>query len=257
MKNRIVIYMFGVLAGIVLMGMVFSTQIVNLQAFLGKSATVAAAQASSLGPTNMADIVKHAGSAVVYIQADTTNINYQSVRFGKEPPSSESAAGTGFIVSSKGYILTNQHVIAGADNIQVELQDKTEAISAQVIRQDKNRDLALLKISGSNYPTLLLGNANTVNIGDWVIAIGNPMGLDHSVTTGVISSTDRPITVENKNYRHMIQTDAAINPGNSGGPLINMAGQVIGINTAVDAEGQGIGFAIPINSASLILAGVF
>lgn len=255
MKKRTLIYAFSVLA-IILVSMAFSAQAVNLSSILGKSAAAGTAQASSLGPANAADIVKSAGQAVVYIQTDTANIDYRSVQFRRESQSTQSATGTGFIVSSKGYILTNQHVIDGADNIQVTLQGKTESVSAQVIRQDKKRDLALLKIPGSNYPTIPIGNANAVNIGDWVIAIGNPLGLDHSVTTGVISSTDRPITVENKDYSHMIQTDAAINPGNSGGPLIDMQGQVIGINTAVDTEGQGIGFAIPINSASLILAGV-
>jgi S1-C subfamily serine protease len=121
------------------------------------------------------------------------------------------------------------------------------------VGQDSELDLAVLKIDGSGYPTVPLGDSNKMRVGDAVVAIGEPYGLDHTVTTGVVSAKGRPITIEDRNYKNLIQTDAAINPGNSGGPLLNMNGQVIAINTAVNSEAQGIGFAIPINTAKSVL----
>lgn len=114
-------------------------------------------------------------------------------------------------------------------------------------------DLAVLKIQASGLSTVALGDSDAMQAGDWVIAIGNPLGLDHTVTTGVVSAKGRPITIEDHKYKNLIQTDAAINPGNSGGPLLNMQGQVIAINTAVSTDAQGIGFAIPINTTRAVV----
>ncbi|MEA3221684.1 MAG: Do family serine endopeptidase [Thermodesulfobacteriota bacterium] len=164
----------------------------------------------------------------------------------------QKSLGSGFIISGGGYILTNYHVIAGAEKISISLADKRE-FEAKVVGKDEKTDIALIKIDThkEDLPTVGLGDSDSLNIGDWVIAIGNPFGLGHTVTQGIVSAKARIIGAGP--YDNFIQTDAAINPGNSGGPLINMKGQVVGINTAIVATGQGIGFALPINMAKNIL----
>lgn len=159
--------------------------------------------------------------------------------------------GSGFIISKDGYILTNNHVVGDADKITVELQDGQKFENAEIIGTDPDSEVALIKIDGDNFPVLPMGNSDKIEIGDWVIAIGNPFGLNETVTVGVISAVGRS-NVHIAAYEDFIQTDAAINPGNSGGPLINLDGQVIGINTAIFSQSggyMGIGFAIPINMA--------
>jgi Do/DeqQ family serine protease len=162
--------------------------------------------------------------------------------------------GSGVIISQDGYILTNEHVIGDAQEIQVTIVGRSKPVRARVVGADHDLDLAVLKVdAGSNLPTLKLGNSDQVAVGEWVIAIGNPYGLDHTVTVGVISAKGRPITVEDRSYRNLLQTDASINPGNSGGPLLTLQGEVIGINTAVSTQAQGIGFAIPSNTVKGVL----
>lgn len=162
--------------------------------------------------------------------------------------------GSGFIISKDGYILTNNHVIEGASEINVTLTTRKEAYKAKVIGTDEELDLAVIKIdAGNNLPLLKLGDSNKVKVGNWVIAIGNPFGLDHTVTVGVISAKGRPVAIEGKEFKDLLQTDASINPGNSGGPLLNLQGEVIGINTAINAEAQGIGFAISSSSVQQVL----
>ena len=154
--------------------------------------------------------------------------------------------GTGFIISKDGYILTNEHVIDGASSISLDINDFEDPVEAKVIGADDNLDLALLKINiNKDLPYLKMGNSDQVRVGSWVIAIGSPYGLDHTVTVGVVSAKGRPVTVGNRQYENLLQTDTSINPGNSGGPLLNLNGEVIGINTAINAQAQGIGFAIP------------
>ncbi len=163
----------------------------------------------------------------------------------------QKSLGSGFIISTDGYIITNAHVIEGAEKIVVSLTDKKD-YEAKLIGKDTNTDIALIKINPeTKLPAVKLGNSDILKIGDWVMAIGNPFGLSHSVTIGIVSAKFRIIGAGP--YDQFIQTDAAINPGNSGGPLIDMKGQVIGINSAIVASGQGIGFAIPINMAKEIL----
>ncbi len=132
-----------------------------------------------------------------------------------------------------------------------------QPFTAKLLGSSYDLDLAVLKIEGSNFPTLKLGDSNATNMGDWVVAIGNPYGFDHTVTVGVLSSNEREISIQDtngtRNYEHLLQTDASINPGNSGGPLLNLNGEVIGINTAVSSEAQGIGFAIPTSTISEVL----
>jgi Do/DeqQ family serine protease len=218
-------------------------------------------------PLGVADIVEIAGPAVVNVEA---KVKVSSSRnqifsdpffrqfFGQEfqvvpQDRYETGIGTGFLISPDGYIITNQHVIDNATSVTVTLASQKEKIPATVVGQDYELDLAVLKINGSNYPVLPMGDSDKMRVGDGVIAIGEPYGLDHTVTTGVVSAKGRPITIGDRNYKNLIQTDAAINPGNSGGPLLNLQGEVIAINTAVNASAQGIGFAIPINTAQGVL----
>ena len=160
--------------------------------------------------------------------------------------------GSGFIISNDGYIFTNNHVVEQADKILVKISDGKE-YEAKVIGTDANTDIALIKIKPDNsLPVADIGDSEKVRVGEWVIAIGNPFGLDATVTAGIVSAKGRVIGAGP--YDNFIQTDASINPGNSGGPLFNMEGKVVGINTAIVAQGQGIGFAIPINMAKSILS---
>ncbi len=165
----------------------------------------------------------------------------------------QKAQGSGFIISSDGYILTNNHVVGGADKVQVKMADGRQ-FDAKVVGADPETDIALLKIDGSGLPTLPLGSSSSLEVGEWVIAIGNPFGLSHTVTAGIVSAKGRS-NVGIASYEDFIQTDAAINPGNSGGPLINLDGKVVGINTAIFSRSggyMGIGFAIPVDQASVI-----
>ena len=226
------------------------------------------ASATASLPMGVADIAEKAGPAVVNVEARIKVSTGMSDPFLNDPffreffgrsmpiyPESryEKGIGTGFIISADGYIITNQHVINNADQITVKLTGKKQSLPARIVGQDYELDLAVLKIEGEGYPTLPMGDSDKMRVGDWVVAIGQPYGLDHTVTTGVVSAKGRPITIQDRNYKNLIQTDAAINPGNSGGPLLNMRGQVIAINTAVNAQAQGIGFAIPINTAKGVL----
>ncbi len=156
--------------------------------------------------------------------------------------------GSGFIFDSRGYILTNRHVIKEADEIIVTLEGKKK-YKARILAADPKTDVAILKIDGKDFPHVILGNSSTLEVGDWVLAIGNPFGLTQTMTAGIVSAKGRN-DMGILDYEDFIQTDAAINPGNSGGPLVNIDGQVIGMNTAILSRSggyMGIGFAIPIN----------
>lgn len=165
----------------------------------------------------------------------------------------QQSLGSGFIIDKDGYIITNNHVVEGADEIKVKLADNRE-FKARVIGRDPKTDIALIKITTpfKDLPVLPFGDSDKMRVGDWVLAIGNPFGLEHTVTKGIISATGRVIGAGP--YDNFLQTDAPINPGNSGGPLINLNGEVIGINTAIIATGQGIGFAIPSNLAKTVIS---
>jgi Do/DeqQ family serine protease len=162
----------------------------------------------------------------------------------------ERGSGSGFIISQDGILLTNAHVVEGADSVTVTLRDGRE-FKGKVLGTDSLTDVAAVRIEGKNLPTVSIGNSDQLKPGEWAIAIGNPLGLDNTVTAGIISATGRTsaqVGVPDKRVG-FIQTDAAINPGNSGGPLLNQRGDVIGMNTAIRAGAQGLGFAIPINAA--------
>ncbi len=170
---------------------------------------------------------------------------------GERTPNA-SGSGSGLIVDSAGYIVTNNHVVGDAAEIEVRLSDKTKLI-AQVIGKDPDTDLALLKVTADRpLPAARFGDSSTVKVGQWVLAVGNPFGLDRTVTLGVVSGIGRE-NINLSRYENFIQTDASINPGNSGGPLFNLRGEVIGINTAIINFAQGIGFAIPSNMAKQVI----
>lgn len=234
-------------------------------------------QLSSLSKA-FAAIARRVSPAVVYVQTET-EVEMQRNPFGNDPffkrfendpffkrffqdrngsPNprkfQQRALGSGFIFDSKnGYIVTNNHVVRNAKKITVRLADNRE-FTAKIIGTDPDTDLAVIQISGANLPSVTLGDSDKLEVGNWVLAIGNPFGLSHTVTSGIISAKGRS-GVGVASYENFIQTDAAINPGNSGGPLINIKGEVIGINTAIASRSggnMGIGFAIPINMAKRI-----
>lgn len=161
--------------------------------------------------------------------------------------------GSGFIVSKDGYVLTNNHVVDGADKISLSLADG-RSFEGKIVGKDPTFDIAVVKIeSDEDLPVLEMGESNGIDVGQWVVAIGNPFGLEHTVTVGVISAKNRSVHAGNVNFDGFLQTDAAINPGNSGGPLLDLEGKVIGINTAIVPYAQGIGFAIPIDMAKDVM----
>jgi Do/DeqQ family serine protease len=212
-------------------------------------------------------VVENVGPAVVRIDSSRTVtaripevFNNPLFRdfFGADLPTEpqrrvERGTGSGFMINSNGEILTNTHVVEGADTVNVTLKDGRSFVG-KVVGTDPVTDVAVVKIQANNLPAVTLGNSEQLKPGEWAIAIGNPLGLDNTVTTGIISATGRSssqVGVPDKRV-NFIQTDAAINPGNSGGPLLNASGQVIGMNTAIIQGAQGLGFAIPINTAQRI-----
>jgi serine protease Do len=170
---------------------------------------------------------------------------------GKEFKQKQRSGGSGVIVDKEGYIVTNNHVVEGVDKVKVKLNDGRE-FTATVKGQDKRTDLAVLQIKAKDLPVAVLGDSDKLEVGEWAIAIGSPFGLEHTVTVGVISAKGRS-GLGTGTYEDFVQTDASINPGNSGGPLINIDGEVIGINAMIIQPGTGIGFAIPINMVKQIL----
>jgi serine protease Do len=245
----------------------------------------------SLGPNTIADIAQSAAPAVVNIEVEASaaqnlpfmgnipdlpgfqfffngqKMNPRDLSGGaggggganKQLPKFHSHdTGSGFIVRPNGYIITNSHVVRDADKIKVTLNDK-RTFPAKVVGLDSFSDLAVLKIDAENLPTLTMGSSNALRPGEFAVAIGSPLGYDHTVTLGIISAVGRSVVDVNGNV-NFIQTDAAINPGNSGGPLLNLEGQVIGVNTAIRKDAQNIGFSIPVDVAkevadSLIASG--
>ncbi|CAG9257054.1 S1C family serine protease [Paraburkholderia unamae] len=190
---------------------------------------------------NFSAIVAKYGPAVVHIEVVKENPESESGHSG--------ALGSGFIVSQDGYILTNNHVVEDADAVTVKLTDG-RTLRARVIGTDKAGDVAVLKIPGSGFPTVKIGDPASSKVGDWVVAIGSPYGLDNTVTSGIISAKSRQLSEDSPT--HLIQTDVPVNPGNSGGPLFNLNGEVIGINSMIYSRTggfQGLSFAIPIDEA--------
>ncbi len=228
----------------------------------------AAKPAADIGNAFVA-VAEHVKPAVVFVKSQHVERS-QSQRLPpgfedffpqlRRRPQVEQGSGSGFIVSPDGYILTNNHVVAGADRVTVKLYDKRE-FTAKVVGTDPNTDVAVIRIDARNLPTVGLGNSDSTRVGEWALAVGNPLGeaFAFTVTAGIISAKGRAlIGLPRPSYgiQDFIQTDAAINPGNSGGPLVNIQGQVIGINSAIASETgyyAGYGFAIPINLARTVM----
>jgi S1-C subfamily serine protease len=193
------------------------------------------------------------GRAVVSVKTESQD--KRAAQTGKETPKGEPpfrGVGSGIIVDPRGFVLTNNHVIERADEIELTLADG-QTFKGTVIGRDPKTDLAMVKVDTDvDLPVVVLGDSDTVQVGHWAVAIGNPFGLGQSVTVGVVSGVGRG-ELGLSTYEDYIQTDASINPGNSGGPLVNIRGEVIGINTAINPIGRGIGFAIPINMAKEVM----
>ncbi len=232
--------------------------------------------ASSLlpeGTASIADVAERVTPAVVSIRATrTANRQRMNMRgappgmeefleqFERQQPREQSGDGSGFIVSPDGYILTNNHVVAGASLLEVTMADRRR-FRARIIGTDSTTDVAVIKVDAKGLPTIPFGDDETLRIGEWVVAVGNPLGLDFTVTAGIISAKSRGTEVRLPNsgglaINDFLQTDAAINPGNSGGPLINLRGEVIGVNSAIASQTgfySGYGFAIPITLAKAVM----
>lgn len=219
---------------------------------LRRSAIVVAVERVSPAVVNISTVVTEKVSPFFPFGGDEFFKDFFPEMFSREYK--HSSLGSGVIIDGeKGYIVTNHHVVARATEIKVITSTQKE-YKGKSLGSDPRSDLAVIKIDAKeNLPEAKLGDSEDLMIGETVVAIGNPFGLTHTVTTGVVSALDRSVRAEDRIYRHFIQTDASINPGNSGGPLLNIDGDVIGINTAIYQKAQGIGFAIPINKAKRIV----
>ena len=277
MKHRI-LTVTGACTLILALAAVLGTDLLPGSAY-GKTVPTIPALATSVGPNpdasripdtgTFAPTIKKALPAVVSITVSRTERSpaargdfrapFFGPGFGPFPeqgfPRQRQGSGSGVIINEEGYIVTNHHVIEGADEIEVHLADK-RSFDAELIGADSKTDIAVLKVTARNLPVLPLGNSDDVEIGDIVLAIGNPFGIGQTVTMGIVGATGRG-DLGIKHYEDFIQTDAAINPGNSGGALINVRGELVGINTAILARGgggnQGVGFAVPVNLAHHVM----
>jgi serine protease Do len=264
-----VLLLAAVAAGVVLAaGLNLSPKTYAVPDAKDKAAATATSTVRML-PVDIPALVKEVSPAVVNISTtQVVKFDHPRMRspFGPQDPFEEffhnffgrmpreqkrRSLGSGFLVSDDGYILTNNHVVDKADEVTVTLLDKEE-FKAKVVGTDPKTDIALIKISANRkLPHVVLGDSDKLEVGEWVVAIGNPFGLGHTVTAGIVSAKGR--IIGSGPYDDFIQTDASINPGNSGGPLFNLKGEVVGINTAIIQGGQGIGFATPISLAKSIL----
>ena len=228
-----------------------------------EAARSASAPPSSAG-SSLPDLTRLARTAipavvgVVTTQAVSPTLADDSLRelFDKLHDGPRRGIGSGFVINRDGWILTNAHVVEGAENVEVDLDEDAPRLAARVVGMDVESDVALIKVEPRRpLPVVALGDSDAISVAEWVLVIGSPFGLDHSVTLGIVSHTGRAdiSPVGRPGTYDFIQTDASINPGNSGGPVLNLRGEVVGIATAVNATGQGIGFAIPINMAKEIV----
>ena len=261
-RKRLRTLFVGLLAAAVLFGLGYG---VSTAVKPAQSAAISAPSVpeTAMVPANFTDLAEKVRQGVVNLQVvkNVKNVDMGFPQgnpfgdfFGGNPPSGghkQQGVGSGFVMSRDGYILTNNHVVEEADKIKVKFANGKE-MEAKVVGRDPKTDLAVIKIDGAaDLQPLALGNSDDLKVGSWVVAVGSPFGLEQTVTAGIVSAKGR--TIGAGPYDNFIQTDASINPGNSGGPLINMKGEVVGINTAILADGQGIGFAIPINMAKEIV----
>ncbi|MHB1011405.1 MAG: DegQ family serine endoprotease [Desulfobacteria bacterium] len=270
-KSRVAILVLAAVAAGIVLTAGFNVSPIA-QALWGdkeKPAVIPTAAGMRMLPVDIPQLFKEVSPAVVNISTtQVVKINHPQMNnpFGRQDPFDEffnnffgrmpkeqkrRSLGSGFIVSSDGYILTNNHVVDKSDEVTVTLLDK-EQFKAKIVGTDPKIDIALIKIDAKKkLPYVALGDSDKLDVGEWVVAIGNPFGLGHTVTAGIVSAKGR--IIGSGPYDDFIQTDASINPGNSGGPLFNLKGEVVGINTAIIRGGQGIGFATPIQLAKSVL----
>ncbi|MFZ1301298.1 MAG: trypsin-like peptidase domain-containing protein [Candidatus Microsaccharimonas sp.] len=261
MKRKSVIITLVAITGIVLLTSLGVAGGMYIQKLRGSDSTAISSTTDGNSTvtneeSNIASIAEKVGPSVVSIVTTSQARSYYGT-------TTQEGAGTGIIVSTDGYVMTNNHVIQDVNDVSIIDSNGDQYDDVTVIGRDPLNDVAFLKIkSDKTFKAATLGNSSTIRIGQQVVAIGNALGqYSNTVTSGIISGTGRPITADAGNGQtetlsDLIQTDASINPGNSGGPLLNMAGQVIGINTAIAEDANGIGFSIPINSTKGVLAGV-
>ncbi|MGE5234741.1 MAG: Do family serine endopeptidase [Acidobacteriota bacterium] len=269
----------AVAAGAMALGMVIAGGLGVTPAGVAKetsASTASAAAGTPLGPTDFtylfANLAEKVNPSVISVYTEDRVTPNEMRRFHQDmdpfefffgpnfrAPNTQAprriGAGSGFFIRSNGTAITNNHVVEGADKVWVRLADGTRH-DAKVIGRDPATDVALIKVSGSGpFPPLPLGDSDTLRVGEWVMAAGNPLNMDHTITVGVVSAKNRSLGLseEGRSFENFIQTDAAINLGNSGGPLVNVRGDVVGINTAINAAGQNLGFAVPINTAKMVI----
>jgi serine protease Do len=271
-KSKVVVLVLAAVAAGLVISAAFNLSPISNALLPGeteKTSAVPTTPSTRMIPVDIPTLFKEVSPAVVNISTtQMVRLNRPRMRspFGHQDPMDEfwnnffgnmpreqkrRSLGSGFIVSEDGYILTNAHVVEKADEIRVTLLDKEE-FKAEVVGTDSRTDIALIRIkSGTKLPYVRLGDSEKLEIGEWVAAIGNPFGLGHTVTAGIVGAKGR--IIGSGPYDDFIQTDASINPGNSGGPLFNLKGEVVGINTAIVQGGQGIGFATPVHLAKSVL----
>ncbi len=250
---------------VVVLALLLSTALTSTSAFADGSLWTERNSGPKVAIPSLAPLVRDSEAAVLSITVESTAQSSMDPRmlrrFGVEMPDlKQQGQGTGFLIHPDGYALTNHHVVEGATRIQVRVGGRSEVIEARVIGDDPRTDVALIKLEGRNpaggpWTHLPLGNSDALSVGDFVVAIGNPFGLSQSVSMGILSAKSRRDIAPSgrQGLYDFLQTDASINPGNSGGPLLNLSGEVIGINSAINAAGQGIGFAIPVNLVKSLL----
>jgi serine protease Do len=276
-----VLSMSAVAVGAMALGMVLAGGLGLTPASIGApetvtSPTATAAHSAPVGFPDFATLAQHVTPAVVAVYTEDL-IKPQDMRryhgdmdpfeffFGpnfphpemQQRPRKRQGAGSGFFISSDGLIVTNNHVVEDADKINVRLADDT-GLQAKVVGRDPATDVALIKVEGkAPFTPLALGDSDALRVGEWVMAVGNPLAMEHTVTVGVVSAKGRTLGISpdpnSRSFENFIQTDAAINLGNSGGPLVNLRGEVVGMNTAINAAGQNLGFAVPVNTIKMVL----
>ncbi len=276
-KRQRVLSLSAVAVGATVLGVVLAGGLGLTPHTAAREATPIAAVApctAQTGYPNFADLAERVNPSVVSVYTEEVvkpqqmpgfhgNMDPFEFFFGPgfphpnmERPEKRAGAGSGFFVSSDGLILTNNHVVEGADKVWVRIAEGSDRVPAKVVGRDPATDIALIKIDAKKpYPPLPLGDSSVLRVGDWVMAVGNPLAMEHTVTVGVVSAKNRTLNLSDmtRSFEDFIQTDAAINLGNSGGPLVNLCGQVVGMNTAINAAGQNLGFAIPVNTIKSVL----
>jgi serine protease Do len=277
-KSQRMLSMSAVAVGATVLGMVLAGGLGltphSTAAHAASGAAPASAPQAAAGYPDFASLAERVNPAVVSVYTEE-RVNAQEMRrfhgdmdpfeffFGPGVPhpnmqreQKRTGAGSGFFISPEGLIVTNNHVVEGAEKVWVRLNENSDRVEAKVVGRDPATDVALLRVDAKGpFTPLPLGDSDSVRVGEWVMAVGNPLAMEHTVTVGVVSAKGRSLGLSEatRSFENFIQTDAAINLGNSGGPLVNLRGEVIGMNTAINAAGQNLGFAVPVNTVKMVI----